>query len=151
MYRGMGDTSDYYQPGSWWCNNMPSWLMTGNQLAVCTAGTPVVPSAPTQAQLAAVANSADPGTAASVLAQTLSNQAVTDSQAANAAAVAATAGSPYPTLGLPSVPGVTTPFCGDGSIQMISGIDNCTLLIGAGLTVLGVFAFAEISAAKGRR
>lgn len=39
------------------------------------------------------------------------------------------------------------PFCGNGSKQWISGLDNCTLLIGGGVALFGVLLLAG---AKGR-
>jgi hypothetical protein len=143
MYRVRKGIGDYYQPGSWFCNNMPDFVMTSAQLAACTGlAAPAVPGVPTQAQLDSVGASSDPGTAAATLAQSLSDQAVATTQAANQAAVAATPDTPY------SVPLSTVPFCGDGSVQWITGIDNCTLLeilaAGAGL----IWLFSEM---KGRR
>jgi hypothetical protein len=142
-------------PGSTYCTYMPNWLMSSAQLTACTISTPSVVPAPTQAQTDACAAAADPGACAAALVQTLTNQAVTDTQANNNAAVAATPNNPY-VQPVPSfildpagdLPGDTA-WCGPNSTSWIPGIDNCTLLeIGAavivGLIVLGAVKGARL-------
>jgi len=87
---------------------------------------PAVAPAPTQAQLDTVAASSDPGTSASALVQNLTNAAVTQTQANNAAA------NPVS-------------FCGPGSNQWISGIDNCVLIAGI------VVGWVVLNSMSGRR
>ena len=89
---------------------------------------PTTPAAPSQAQFDACSDpslTADQASAcASSLSQSLSNAALTQTQAnINTAAQNA-----------PPV-GTDTPFCGTGSNQWISGIDNCVLL---GVVAIGV-------------
>lgn len=107
MY-GFGDLA---APGSFVCG-LPNWMLTSAQAVACVVGTnPIAPpSAPTQAQLDAVAASSDPGAAAAALVQQLSNEAVTQTQANTQAAVDATPDNPYFTLNLPASPsGFTIP------------------------------------------
>jgi hypothetical protein len=85
------------------------------------------PDAPTQAQLDTVAASPDPGSAAQDLVDQLAATALTNTQAA------ITAANPPPAP-------ISPPFCGTGSTQWISGIDNCVLLGVSALCILLVFA-----------
>ena len=101
---------------------------------------PSVPTAPTQAQLDAVANASDPGTAAAALAQSLSDQAVTETQANINASVQS----------LPDYTTTLAPFCGEGSTQWIAGLDNCTLLEFAAVA-LGVLLLLGFVNNRGRR
>jgi len=145
MYRvrGMGDAAtsgSQYTPGDFFCTYFPTFLMTSTDAMACEGMVaPAVPNAPTQAQLTACQNSADPATCANDLVQTLTNQAVTETQTAIDTAVGNTPSSPD-----------SVPFCGDGSTQWISGIDNCTLLEWVALGVAGLWIFSMI-APKGRR
>ncbi len=102
LNRGVGDLA---APGGFICS-LPNWMLTSGQATACVVGVnPVaVPPAPTQAQLDAVAASADPGAAAAALVQQLSNQAVTQTQANTQAAVDATPDNPYLTINPPANP-----------------------------------------------
>jgi hypothetical protein len=148
MMLGLGDAgtstsaATYYQPGSWFCD-LSDIFMTSAQAMVCAGmSAPAVPNVPTQAQLDAVSTSSDPSAAASALVQSLTNDATTETQQQIQAGVNAVPDSPY------SVPVSVTPFCGSGSTQWISGIDNCVLLAGGAIGVLGLMALIESSGAK---
>jgi hypothetical protein len=131
-------------PGSWYCNWMPNWLLSPAEQTSCAVGlAPVaVPPVPTQAQLDAVAAASDPGAAAAALTQQLSNQAVTQTQANTQAAVDASPSNIYLTFPAPA------PFCGDGSSQWVSGIDNCTLLEVVGAVVVGLIILGSMKAGR---
>jgi len=147
MYRVRKGIGDYYQAGSWFCNNFPTWAMTDNQATVCQIGQAAVVTAPTTAQVNACATAADPTACANNLVQSITNQAVTQTQANVQAAVNATPDNPYYGLDVPTI----APFCGAGSTQWITGIDNCTLLEIAAAGIVGLIVLGAIGAAKGRR
>lgn len=65
-------------PGCWG-DTATGWAQLASQTVALPA--PSVPAAPTDAQIAIVQASADPGAAAAALAQSLSDQAVLDTQA----------------------------------------------------------------------
>ena len=124
------NTLYYGVVGDCWDYSFSAWQQAaelGANLNTITVA-PTTPAAPSQAQLDACSDpslTADQASAcASSLSQSLSNAALAQTQAnINAAAQDA-----------PPV-GTDTPFCGTGSNQWISGIDNCVLL---GLVAVGV-------------
>jgi hypothetical protein len=124
------NTAYYALVGDCWDYSFSAWQQAAelgaNVTAIMVPPTPVAP--PSQAQLDTCSDpslTADQASAcASSLAQSLANAALAQTQAnINAAA-----------QGAPPV-GSDTPFCGTGSNQWISGIDNCVLL---GLVAIGV-------------
>jgi hypothetical protein len=120
-------------PGCW-AYSLASWdqLASADVNTAATITMPPAPPAATQAQIDTCTAAADPGTCAAALVQSLSNDQVSAAQAAiNANAQTAPPVSPAP-----------TPFCGTGSDQWISGIDNCVLL---GVSAVGIlFVFAKL-------
>jgi hypothetical protein len=158
---GLGELP-YYEPGSWFCNYMPTWVMTSGQQTACIVGSSpaAVTPPPTASQLAATQAAIDqcaPGddacvqNAANALTQQLTNQAVTQTQQNTQSAVEATdtTSGAVNLLANSGLPGISTPFCGAGSNQLISGLDNCTLLEIAG-AVIGVIVLLSLLP-KGRR
>ena len=133
----------YYVDPFCWSDSFAAWQTAlAQQNAVMTIPAPAVPGPPTQAQLDTCAAAADPGTCAAALAQSLSDASVTGTQAILmdwATGIPSTTG----TLG-------TTPFCGTGSTQWISGLDNCTLLEIAA-AIAGVLLVINLSGAKRNR
>jgi hypothetical protein len=119
-----------YSPATWAQLNS----FSANAAAVMVP--PAVPPAPTQTQLDTCADpslsSADAAACANALVSSLAAQAETQTQA-NINAAAQTA---------PPVSQPSPPFCGDGSTQWISGVDNCVLLAGGAVAIF-LLAFAS--------
>lgn len=100
---------------------------------------PAPPAVTTEAQLDEVQASDDPTAAANALIQSLINQGILQTQANNAAA-----NPPPPAPAPAAAAAAAAAFCGTGSTQWISGLDNCTLLLGAGAVVLGIFLLGAL-------
>ena len=177
MYRvrkGIGDTNplmDAPSQGSSLLCALPSWLLTSAELLSCTAlpATSQVPAA-TSGDTTAVASSSNPGAAAQSLVSNLATQTCPSGQE-YIPAVAGCVDSDVVTfdfsqadanLGAPNAASdplayfeqvlagtpTPTPFCGTGSVQWITGIDNCILLTGGALAA--VLLLVSISK-RGRR
>jgi hypothetical protein len=178
MYRvrkGIGDTNplmDAPSQGASLLCALPSWLLTSTQLLSCTA-LPATSQAPaaTSGDTTAVASSSTPGAAAQALVNNLATQTCpsgqeyipavagcVDSDVVNFdfSQVDANLGAPnaasdplaYFEQVLAGTPN-PTPFCGTGSVQWITGIDNCVLLIGG--AVVGGILLASLSNSRRRR
>jgi hypothetical protein len=131
-----------------WSDSALGWQQLASQNLTLPAAS--VPLPPTDAQIEAVQASSDPGAAADALAQSLSNQAVLSTDASvNATVIPTYADSlilnPFSGLNLP---GLFPTFCGAGSVQLVTGIDNCTLAL---LTVGGIAGLIGLVAFMGRR
>jgi hypothetical protein len=178
MYRvrkGMGDTNPLMDTGSsgnsFLCS-LPSWLLSSSQLLSCTVlpGTAQAPVVSTT-DLSTVAASPNPGTAAQTLVNNLATQTCpsgqtyipsvsgcvdTDVVSYDTSSLDANLGAPnaasdplaYFEQVLAGTPN-PTPFCGTGSVQWITGIDNCVLLIGG--AVVGGILLASLSNSRRRR
>jgi hypothetical protein len=144
---GAGITVDCSQMSSWilnsgcWQYSPSTWAQLSSFAAneTATLVPPAVPTAPSTAQVNACATADDPTACANALIQSLTNTAVSQTQA-NINAAAQTA----PPVSDPTTP----PFCGEGSTQWISGIDNCTLLEIVGAIVVGAIVLGSL---KGNR
>jgi hypothetical protein len=150
-------------PDSVFCNYFPTFLMSQEQMLECTAlpATSIPPtpgtlnSTATQAEAQATVNTLATQTCPSGMIYSGGTCVYNDDLSDTVSALIGNTGpsaNSDPLSYFENVldsPAPAVPFCGAGSVQWIAGYDNCDVLFGIGVTVVGIMVLASFS--KGRR